>query len=357
MAFAVKRYQTLLDDILNYIIANQDKVTDFNEGGVLTSECEAFSRVVESLYIDTRVGFDQGLVEVPFNAFDFSKKDGQKASGSVVFSRADTSGEVTIPIGIIISTPAGLKFLTTSIGTILDGNNDSNSVTIQAEEIGKDYVVPATTIAVIYTPVAGVETVNNPSATSGGLNQESNAEYLKRFQEFIEGLGKSNKAGLIAGAELVTGVRSASTVEHFPPVSSYNITIYIDDGAGEASQVLIDAVVEKLIGEGTQEKPGYKGGGINLRVLAPTKVTIDVTVEITDDGSLSQTVIEYNVDQAINNYINNLLIGDDVYLNKLRAVIMNVDGILDISITLPAGNTTISNSQIARTGTIIITFA
>ncbi len=357
MAFSIKRYTTMLDDMLNYIIANQNKVTDFNEGGVLTSKCEAFSRVMENLYIDTRVGFDQGLIEVPFNAFDFTQKSGQKASGSVVFSRSGTTGEKIIPIGTIISTSAGLKFITTSLGTILDGNSDSDSVTIQAEETGKDYVVPATTITVIYTPVSGVETVSNSSATSGGLDQESDAGYLERFQGFIEGLGKSNKAGLKRGAEEVTGVRSASIVEHFPPVSSYNLTIYIDDGAGEAPQALIDDVIEKLIGEGTEEKPGYKGGGINLRVLAPTKVTINVTVEITDDGSLSQIVVEYNIEQAINNYINNLEIGDDMILNKLRGVMMNKDGVLDISITDPSENTSISGNQIARTGLIIITFA
>ncbi len=357
MAFAIKQYATILDDILNYIIANQDKVTDFNEGAVLTSECEAFSRVMENLYIETRVGFDKGLVEVPFNAFDFPQKGGQKASGAVIFSRTGTSGEKPIPIGTIISTPAGLKYLTTSVGTIQDGNTDSNSVSIQAEKEGRDYNVPANTITVIYTPVPGVETVNNPSATSGGLNQESDAEFLERFQEFIEGLGKSNNAGLISGAKKVTGVQSASVVEHFPPSSSYNLTVYIDDGAGEASQELIDAVEEVLIGEGTEEKPGRKGGGINIRVLAPTKVTINVTVEITDDGLLSQTVIEYNVYQAICNYINNLHIGEDVILNKLRKVIMSVDGILDISITQPTGNTDIGDNQIARTGTIAITFA
>lgn len=356
MAFSVKRYVTIIDDILNYIIANQDKVTDFNEGAVLASECEAFSRIMENLYIDTRVGFDLGLIEVPFKTFDFSRKSGLKASGSVVFSRTGTSGEKPILIGSIVSTPAGLKFITTSLGIIEDGNSDSNSVSIQAEKIGRDYNVPATTITIIYTPVPGVETVSNSSATTSGSNQESNAEFLKRFQEFIEGLGKSNKTGLIAGAKSVTGIRSASIVEHFPPVSSYNLTIYIDDGTGEASQALVDIVKEKLIGEGTEEKPGYKGGGVNLRVLVPTKVTVAVTVEITDDGSVSQWVVEYNADQAISNYINNLHIGEDVILNKIRKVIMSVDGVLDIDITVPANNTSVSDSQIARTGVITIIF-
>ena len=62
------------------------------------------------------------------------------------------------------------------------------------------------------------------------------------------------------------------------------------------------------------------------------------------------------MDNAIENYINNLLIEEDCILNEIRKVIMAVDGIVDINITEPSGNTSIGNNQIARTGIITITF-
>lgn len=356
MPLSIKRYPTIKSDIENWIIANQDKISDFNEGAVLSSKIEAFSRIMEEVYIKNRVGFDKSLPGVAFYAFSFAKEGAQKASGSVVFSRTGTSGQVDIPAGTLISTPAGLKFETTAGGSIPDGQSQSQPIAVQAYKKGKEYNVPANTITVIVTPIVGVEQVNNSSSTTGGQDEETNAEFLKRFNEFIEGLGKSNITGLKTGAKSVTGVRSASVIEHFPPVDTYNLTVYIDDGAGNASQELIDAVEEVLIGEGTEENPGYKGGGIKLRVLAPTKVTIDVTVDITDNGSLSQSVIKYNIEQVVTNYINKLEIGEDVILNKIRAVIMNEPAVTDISITAPTGNTSIGQNQIARVGTITVNF-
>ncbi len=356
MAFAVKLFSALLDDMTSWIIANQDKITDFNEGSIIRTYCEAVSIVAERLYIKTRIGFDKGLLLTPFQAFNFDREAGQAASGSVIFSRTGTIGTVSIAIGTVVSTSDGTRFETTALGSIINGNTDSAAIAILAEDTGTDGNVPANTITTITTPVVGVETVDNASGTTGGQNEETNSEYALRFQQYILGLGRSNINGLITGAKLVTGVRSASVIEHFPPVSSYNATVYIDDGAGEASADLVASVLSVIEGDGTASNPGYKAGGVNIRVLAPTKVTIAVTVEITDDGTISQTTIEYNAQVTIENYINNLSIGDDVIQNKIRQVLMAVDGVLDINLTVPSGNTTISDSQIARTGTILITF-
>ena len=357
MPFSVKRYPAILQDMVDWIIANQDKITDLNEGSVIRSFCEAVALEIEQLYIKTRVGFDRELKSVPFYAFNFTKEGAQKASGTVKFSRTGTSGTIDIPAGTLIATADGIQFETTEDGFIQDGETESQGINIKAVEEGRDSNVPANTIDTIITPISGVEGVYNPTSTTGGQDEESDAEYLKRFQEFIEGLGKSNKAGLIAGAKSVEGVRSASVVEHFPPEAGYNVTVYIDDGAGNASQDLIDAVKSVLIGDRTSGNPGYKAGGINLRVLAPTKVTIDVAVEITDDGTFSQATIEYNVKQAIENYINNLWIGDDVIQNKIIEVIMAVSGVADLNLTDPGSNIAIGEGQIARTGMITITFA
>jgi len=357
MAFSLKLFAAVLEDMVNWMIATQSKVTDFNEGAVIRSFLEAIGYEIEQLYIRTRVGFDESLPSIPFYAFDFVRKVGQKSSGSIIFSRSGTTGEITIPIGSLVATADGTQFETTSTGTIENGNQDSNSVSIMATEAGSESNVPANTIIVIITPISGVETVDNSSATSGGLNQETDEEFVKRFKEYIEGLGQSNESGLITGAKKVTGIRSASTVEHFPPSSSYNVSVYIDDGAGNAPQALIDAALLKLKGLGTTDNPGYKAAGINIRVLAPSKVTQDVTVTIEDDGKLSEATMEYNIELAITNYINNLVLGDDIIRNMLIKAIMAVDGVVDITLTTPADNITINYNQIARVGTITITFS
>lgn len=360
MAFAVKRYNSLLSDAINWIIANQTKLTDFNEGSQIRTFLEAIMLVIEQLYIKVKIGFSKELNNVPFYIFNFSQKQSEKAAGNVKFSRTGTSGTDSIDSGILISTADGTQFVTTAAASITPGNTESADVPIQAVEGGKNGNVPADTITIIITPIniAGIA-VNNDAATTGGLNSESTDEYMKRFREYIEGLGQSNTYGLIAGAKSVAGVRSASITEHFPPSSGYNVTLYIDDGAGNASQALIDQVALVIIGDGTALYPGYKAAGINVRILAPTKVNVTVTVEITDDGTVTQEALTLLVSQAIQDYINNLENGADVIRNKLIEVIMSIDGVSDIDLTLPAANTTINADQIARTdeSLITITFA
>jgi len=359
MAFSVKQFAAILSDMATWIVANQNKITDLNEGSVIRSFCEAVAQQCEQIYIRGRVGFTENLTDVPPVAFDFIREAGQKAAGIVIFSRAGSSGDVTIPNGTLLSTPAGIQFITTAESLIANGNTDSANVTIQAYEVGTGGNVPASTITTIVTPIPGVDTVDNAASTTGGLNTETDGEFLRRFQEFIEGLGKANKAGLVTGAKEVTGIRSASVVEHFPPVSSYNATLYIDDGAGEASAALIAAVATRVVGDGTSANRGYKAGGINLRVLAPTKVVITVTVEVATDGSLSDGVVEAAIKSDVQDYINNLLIGDDCIKNKIIEVIIGVASITDLTLSAPASNTSISDSQIARTSStdITVTFA
>ena len=55
--------------------------------------------------------------------------------------------------------------------------------------------------------------------------------------------------------------------------------------------------------------------------------------------------------------MNNIWLGGDIIRNSLIKVIMAVDGVDDISLTTPATNITINFNQIARTGTITVTFS
>jgi uncharacterized phage protein gp47/JayE len=358
-AYNPKTYVAILEDMKAWIIANQDYITDFNEGSVITAFCEAVSQEVEQLYLRGKVGFTKYLPLLPFYAFGFSKQAGSTSAGTVIFSRnVATVDAVTIEIGTIVSTPSGLQFVTTAAGTIASGNTDSGSVTVEANDVGSAYNVPAHAISVVTTPVVGVDTVDNATATTGGADEESDNAFLQRFREYILGLGRGTTWGLVAGAKSVEGVRSASVLEHFPPVTGYyNATVYIDDGAGNAPAELIAAVEDVLYGDGTTSNPGYKPAGINIRVLAPTLVTTDVTVELTDTAEVARDYITATVESVISDYINNLTIGQDVIVSEIVQRVMEVQGVYDVVVSLPSANVSVGSTQVARTGTITISYS
>lgn len=354
-----KTYRAILADMEAWIIATQDKITDFNEGSGITSFIEAVAQQVEQIYLRAKIGFIKYLPNLPFYAFGFDKIAGVKSTGVVTFSRNVATGDaVSIDIGTIVSTDSGLLYLTTTLGTILASQTTSNDVAVEAYDIGAKYNVPASSITVLTTPVIGVDTVDNAAATTGGLDEETDNAFQQRFHDYVLGLGRGNISGLVTCAKSVAGVRSASVVEHFPPVTGYwNASLYIDDGTGLAPAALIAAVEDVLIGDGTESNPGYKPAGINVQVLGPTVVSIPVTVQIYDTGDIDRDTISAAAQTAIENYVNNLLLGEDFIYNELIDVLMSVPGIYDVSLSTPTANVTIATTQIARTGLISISYA
>jgi uncharacterized phage protein gp47/JayE len=358
MSFDIKGYNSILQDMQTWIIANQDKITDFNEGGVLASELEAFARQIEQLYVRTKLNFSRYFLEVPYAVFDLSRKEGLRSSGTVVFSRDSADTEVVdIPAGTKVSTETGISFYTTEAGEIASAATDSAAVDIQSSEVGTESNVPADTITVVPFPILGVDSVTNANPTTGGQDSETDIEFLQRFREYLLGLGGGSKYGVISAAKGINGVRSASIVEHFPPMDdTYNFTLYIDDGAGDASSDLVDEVEDLIEGDGTADNPGVRAPGVQIRYIAPTKVTVNVTATVDLSDTVAEVLVESLVETAITDHINGLNIGDDVIVSRLIETIMNQPGVSDVSVSAPSTNTTISDAQIARVGTISLTF-
>lgn len=358
MSYQIKSFDELVQDMVSYIVANVSEITDLNAGSVIRSFCEGAALSIEEFYVATYLGFKRYLDQVQENVFDFERKSGVKATTNVVFSRTGTSGAVSIPSGTEVQTASGLSFFTTAAATIADGNTDSDPVEVEAEEVGTAYNVLASTITILGDDIDGVETVNNSNAATGGVDQETDYAYKQRFQAYIEGLGKSNIAGLLEGALSVPGITSASAVELFPPVSNVNVQLYVDDGSsGGVSSEKVTEVQNVIDGDGTQSNPGYRAGGVNVQVIAPGVVTqnVDMTVTVSTGVDLEQ--LESDINLALTTYVNNLGVGSDIIYNELVTSVMNTFGVVDVDITTPSANVTISASQVGRLGTVTVVTA
>ena len=117
----VKTFDKIYSDMRNYIISHQDKITDFNDGGVLSSQLEAMARELALLYIQCRVGFSSFLRSLPYSIFGFRQEEGARASTQIVLSRSKPfSYETTIPAGTIVAA-GSLNFLTSQVGAAASG--------------------------------------------------------------------------------------------------------------------------------------------------------------------------------------------------------------------------------------------
>lgn len=354
--FNLKQYQTIYDEIKAYIIAHQDRVSDFNTGSVIASEIEAFAREFAILYSEARAGFSEVLTKMPFTIFNLSKHPAQKAVGTVTFSRVDTSAEITIPIATQIATAGGVIYETTEAVTMAIADGSENAA-VRAMDAGTSGNVPAGTVNIFVSSISGVDAVTNYANIGGGVNEETDAEYFNRFRAYLLGIPRSNKNGIITGAALNPALRSVSIVEHFPPRAGlYNLTLYLDDGSGTVSAATIAEVEAVIDGDGTIENPGYRSAGINVDYLAPTIVPVNVAGDVYVSYDLSLAEATSLVDAAVESFIDSLIIGQDVIRAQLQKTVLAFPWVVDLDITTPAANVAISDSQIARAGTISLIY-
>ncbi|GAB6276234.1 MAG: hypothetical protein SAMD01599839_07740 [Rectinema sp.] len=352
-----KTYKQIIDAMKAYIVANQTTLTDLNEGSVIASMLEAAAREMAAEYIAIITNVDAYQKKIAFAQFDFQRKEGLAASGSVVFGRDIAyRNDISIPAGTKVTTADGVSFLTTAGLVLAAGSSNSAAVGVLCETVGILGNVAAATITVIESTIPGLATVSNSAACAGGVNQETEDEYDSRFREFILGLGKSSVHGIRAAVLAVNGIKSCSVVEHFPAESGYNFTVYAENGAGALPVALLTKIENVVIGGG--EEDGCKAAGVRARVLAPTVQMLTITITATIDWSIPRMYVEQEMSSKISSYISGLGIGEAPEIKTLEDIAKGQYGILSVaSVVIDGLPAPFLSSMIARLASVVAEFA
>lgn len=356
MAFEAKYYEEIYAAIRDYILANpQATLKDFTTASNLNILISAIADSIEELYVNASVGWQVELKDAIYSAFnDFARKLSIKSSGTVTFARSTNAiQDYIIPIGTIVQTSDSVRFETTEEATLLAGTSSISSVSIQALEGGIDGNVGTATITRIVTQIAGIETVTNSAPTSGGMNLENDIDFENRFKNYILSLAGGTALKIKSVSESVDGVDAAFVTENFP--ISGTCTVYIDDGSGTADSILINKVWETLEGDGTEEFPGYRPCGITLQVTGITGIDVDVTAEIYISPYANFTTTREDVEARVSEYIEALVLGENVITSKIIDVIHDNTDVLKVNLIAPASDVVIANSEVAKVGTFTIT--
>jgi len=143
-------------------------------------------------------------------------------------------------------------------------------------------------------------------------------------------------------------VRSVSLKIHKPPLNNiFNLSIYVDDGSGTASEETIAAVELAIKGDGTALHQGHLVPGVEIRVLPPQTFPVDISV-IVEVYRANIQEAENEVKRIIAEYINSLTIKKKVILSEISARIMKLPYVNDVKIISPEENIIIGEDQIAR---------
>lgn len=302
--FQPKRQEQILADEIASLVTNT-LLSDVADSSSVKGMLSATAREIDESYfqmenvlslfdIDKATGDDLDERAKEIQPGTITRVGPRSAVGTVVFSRAGTTGTVNIPTGTRVKTGDGLIFTTTAVGTITPTSpeqigshgigRDSAPVPIVAEAPGSAGNVVSSTIIKFDTKPAGVDEVTNLSPTTLGRDKQSDDAFRQRLKDFIASLSRCTPLALengVLGAEDETtgaSILFSKAVEDI--VNLGKVTLFIDDGTGAAESTAAIAATA-LVATYT-----WSGPSLTVTTGGTSEVAVGDFVGLTSDTQL-----------------------------------------------------------------------
>lgn len=247
----------------------------------------------------------EGFIDLWGNNYGVERKQAQKLEGRILFTRADAQGDVDIPLGTVIQTELlndMVYGLETTSAAVLEADQTSISVAVQALAEGKDYNLE--TGHYVKCDIEGI-TVTNPDSWIDvvGDDYEDIEDYRLRIRNAFNSLSHYHTDGVYR--YLIAQFAGVSTdmiwFEH--EVTRGGDTVI--PGAADAYVLFeLDApadsyieIINRMIND-----EGYHGHGDDLQVFKLPELYVDLSVTVYLPTALldsERTVILTGVEQAI----------------------------------------------------------
>ncbi|MDU2109090.1 MAG: baseplate J/gp47 family protein [Peptoniphilus lacydonensis] len=206
--------------------------------------------------------------------------------------------------------------------------------------------VPANTITVQVEPTEEIISVNNPARAEGGAERETDKAYRDRIGISVRGNPGPPINGILTALLEVSGVRTASVVENKtmktdsygnPPKS---VHVHILGGVKEdIGQAIFKSVAAGIDTVGAEEVEVKDLGGFShiVKFDYAKAVPIFVNISIQVDSKFEESGTE-KLKTVVNNYINNLTMGEVVRFSYIYPLVYQIPGIVvaDVKIGLSA---------------------
>jgi uncharacterized phage protein gp47/JayE len=307
-------------------------VEAITEPGVISSLIEALATEIKGLYDAMSDVIDQGYCETATGSYldkigaliGCTRNAGTKAIGTVRFTASTApSSDIPIPEGTVVSTVIDAsgnryRFLTSEDALLLSGTTYID-VPVEAYEIGENYNLPSSSLIKIETPIAGVTSCNNASATNGGALEETDDHYRDRIPLHLSGMKRATSDSLRSAAMSVDGIMDAQCTDG---VTAGTATVIVASATGTVPSGTIEEVEEVL--------EEYKGAGIQVTVSAATNLEVDCTFDLYLEPEAVGATVKAAAEAAVEAYLNGILIDGTAYWSQVVKAILSVDGVVNV---------------------------
>ena len=95
--------------------------------------------------------------------------------------------------------------------------------------------------------------------------------------------------------------------------------------------------------------PGVRAAGVKMIVASPIVQIVNIIINITAIPGVAEETLYDAVSNAVQAYVNNLRIAEDVVVSELEAAALSVVGVYDTNVISPSSNLLITDGHLART--------
>ncbi len=336
----------LVRNIVSAIQSKVQKTLDFSIGSVLLAMAEAQGQTgiwLQSLILQvlawTRAQTSTGsALDLWLAQFGFTRLQGVASSGSVNLGALTAPvSPVPIPVGSLVQTLTGVKFVTTAAATLPAGST-SVSVPVTAVLQGTGGNVDAGAISQIVSAIPGIDTVTNPVAFANGVDPESDTAVRTRFVNYIATIQKGTTLAVTAA---VQGVQQGLTfnliefqLQNGTATPAY-FYVVVNNGTGNPPSSLLSTIYNAI--------DAVRAAGVQFNVYAPTAVTVTTSMSVTIAAGYQLSAIQAAITTAIDDYIATIPIGGTIVWSYLFALAYGVPGVTDVTnLLLNSGTADIS---------------
>lgn len=294
---------------------------------------QAFPHTAQGEYLDLHAQM-RGL----------TRKAAACAQGTVRFTAEVSDQDRTIPEGTVCMTAAGVRFITTQEGTIAAGETHGD-VPVQASQAGAGGNAAAGTITVMAAAPVGVAACSNPAACTGGREEETDEELRARVLDTYARLPNgANAAYYQQQAMSFQEVAACCVLPRARGVGTVDVVVTTPSG------VPGQALLEEL----TDHFSTRREIAVDVQVLAPETVTVDLSVKLkVKEGCSFQTVKE-TVSAALTGWFTGQRLGQSVLLARLTALIFACDGVENCAVLSPAADIQVDKDELPLLGTVTL---
>lgn len=320
----------------------------------LAARLYAAAAQIQGLYIQAQWTLDQSFPQTAQGIYldqhaamrGLRRGVATRAAGTLRFGVSSAAaGELTIGAGTVCMTAAGVRFATTEEAALPAGSLYVD-VPAQALEPGKAGNAAPNTVTVMAAMPVGIRACTNPEAFSGGDDEEDDASLRRRLMDSYQRLPNGANAAYYEQTALsYPGVAAAAAVGRPRGVGSVDVYVATDAGIPE------EALLQE-IGAFLQEKREIS---VDLRVLAPTAVPVDIAVAVHPSGGASFAAAREEAEAALRGAFTGALLGKGVTLAYLGSLLYGLDSVDNYRFAAPGGDVAASATVLPSLGTLTIT--